>query len=749
MENERNINIEKNSIDYLLFSMVLILLFLSNTTIIAAESSILYSLQLNTYNYESAAQRAYEDLPETLQSRGFVYITDSGYYTLRIGQAESKDDLLALETELDYEGYDFKVVKTDPKKLPPEIAIDQPTAQVKTSPKETTKLLHSLQLNTYNYESAAQRAYESLPDSLKSEGFVYLTENGYYTVRLGRTESRESLQSLEAKLADEGYGYSAVKTNPAKLTSEEKIVVTEKLQDVAEPVKEDKFKPSEENRLGATEKLPAPEITSATRIEEVDTPTASNFLQLSLQEAIDLALEGNKKIKIASFYPSIATEELEATQSIYDSSLFAENNITRTDRPIQSELDNGNILNENFMEHQWDARAGVKKPIPTGGVISLYADVDHLNSSSELVVPNPQYASRLTAQVRQALLREFGDKSNKTAINKASQDLEISNAEYQRTLSNVLREVGSTYWNFTYFHNQYMINKDALESSQEIFKREKSRNEQGLSNNIDVDRAFSEVQDRQRELITAKTQYMVAMDQLKLLLGIMPGSKYFDADLLPTDTFPTQPSTPDSTNITKTALNARPEILITNKQIEIASMQKELEKHKKLPKLDATASYSFNSLDNGFNDAFGDTYFSDDGSWAIGLEFEWPFGGRKASAKYAKAMYKHLQAEADYNRAVEQVIYEVHTALNEVTQAIKEIEAARKARDANKRVLEMEITRYKLARISNQGLLDAQDDYYDAERKHLKANLNFNIALLKLKWAKGSLHQEFGINSNM
>jgi len=65
------------------------------------------------------------------------------------------------------------------------------------------------------------------------------------------------------------------------------------------------------------------------------------------------------------------------------------------------------------------------------------------------------------------------------------------------------------------------------------------------------------------------------------------------------------------------------------KNIEIAGIKKALAKHQKLPKLDAKASYSLNSLGDNFSDAINDTYISDDESWEIGLEFEWPWGGEK------------------------------------------------------------------------------------------------------------------------
>ncbi len=290
-----------------------------------------------------------------------------------------------------------------------------------------------------------------------------------------------------------------------------------------------------------------------------------SFLHLTLHEAVRYAVEGNSEIQISSLSPSMAYEDLIASEAIYDFSIFEENNIIRTNRPIQSLLDNGSTEDDTFNEKRWDVRAGVKKQLTTGGMFSLFFDVEHLDSSSEFIIPNPQYVSRLTAQVRQALLREFGDRSNQSAVEKANLAIAISKAHFHKVLAKVLRRVGISYWQLAFFQNQLDYRTKAYGAAEDIYEKEKVRNEEGFSSLLDVDRAFSAVKNRQREQMRTSTELKNSMNQLKLLLGISPDSKEYESDIVIEEDMSLQKMAIERNLIVEDALQKRPELIIAKK----------------------------------------------------------------------------------------------------------------------------------------------------------------------------------------
>ena len=407
--------------------------------------------------------------------------------------------------------------------------------------------LYSLQINTYVYESAALRAYENLPPDLQSDGFVYLTDGGYFTLRIGQAVSRDDLQIIETRLLRMGYDYLTVRSDPSKITmaTGEAFQASEPIskfstQDGVVLLTEDagaiKVKVSESIPVSQRESSAADSsgqndhkpLVRDSLYEEVLTdprisPNDKNLLNLSLTDAIRMAIDQNSDIKIASFLPSIAEEERKSTRTVYDPTLFAENNISRTDHPIQSKLEIGTVGSDNFVEDKWDFRAGIQQPLPTGGLFSLSVlDVDHLDSSSDLVIPNPQYTSRLTLELQQALLKEFGDQTNHSAMEIADLNMEISSMEFQKTLANVIREVGTYYWRLVYYDMHINISRKYLQDAEDIYQKLVYRNESGLADLLDVDRAEASVHERTAILIKANTEYELAMDQLRFLLGFVP-----------------------------------------------------------------------------------------------------------------------------------------------------------------------------------------------------------------------------------
>jgi outer membrane protein TolC len=752
------------------------------------QPTVLYSLQVNTYVYESAATRAYGALPGDLQSDGFVYKTDSGYYTLRFGLAAGRDDLRSIEAKLAGEGYSYIKVRTDPNKLniatgemlqtaEPEMEKPLPAAQlsedVPADWPDLPPVLYSLQVNTYVYESAAMRAHDALPGDLQSDGFVYRTDSGYYTLRFGLAAGRDDLKSTEAKLAGKGYSYTKVRTDPNKLNiaTGEMLQTAEPARDAmpeaeaAEPAKETYVADAEtEKQPAATKQKETPaagilgkdrgETMSGTSLYQDDMaaphvlPTDGNYLNLSLEDAIRMAIDWNSDIKIASFLSPIAEEQKKSTHTVYDPSLFAESNISRTDRPIQSKLDlgEGDTESDNFVEDKWDMRGGIKQPLPTGGTFSLTVlDVDHLDSSSDIVIPNPQYTSRLTLELRQALLKELGDQTNRSAMEIADLNLSISGMEFRKTLANVMREVGTYYWRLVYYAKQISISRKYLQDAEDIYKKLLYRKESGLADLLDVDRALASVHDRKAIFIKANTEYKLAIDQLKLLLGFAHKSEKADVAIIATEKLTSKPVSLDKSALQEEALLNRPVQIIAEDRVSAVEIQKKLAKHLRLPTLDAKAMYAFNALGEDFGDDVGDTYFSDEGSWAIGLEFVWPIGGRKAEADYLKVIYEEKQSQEELEKTSREVIFQINSSVTEIEQSLKEIEATRNSKEANQRLLAREKSRFEVRQVNIHSLLDAQDDYYIAYRTYIKAITNYNISLLKLKWAKGTILEDYGV----
>lgn len=474
-------------------------------------------------------------------------------------------------------------------------------------------------------------------------------------------------------------------------------------------------------------------------------------LKLSLREALNMAIYNNRELQIANMFPSIARTNQQSTAAIYDPTIFAESSYYQTDRPIQSTLDNGTdgtTGKGNLEEDQWYAKTGLRKQLSTGGIASVFLETDHLDSNSELVLPNPQYTSRLTIQLRQALLKERGDKSNKTNIELADINTKISEEQYRKNLLAILRDVAIVYWRFKYYYEQLQISENAIEDAEDILARLHNKKKLGLANMLDLDRADAVLKDRQLTLYADKRNYTTAMDQLKLLLGISHNSSAYLSEIQPTEVIRLRSGKLDRLSALEKAIETRPEVEIARLTLNSSIIGKNLAKHKLLPTLDATASYTHNALGEDAGDTVLDTVEQSQISWSLGFEFEYSLGNDRLRAELRKAKLLHRRNLLELNRVKEQLGFEINTASSKIEELSSEIEAATGVTKAYSGVLKRETTRFELAKIDNQRLLDAQDDFFNAKRNTLRASLNLNIAMLDLSWAKGSLMEDLRIKLN-
>ena len=127
--------------------------------------------------------------------------------------------------------------------------------------------------------------------------------------------------------------------------------------------------------------------------------------------------------------------------------------------------------------------------------------------------------------------------------------------------------------------------------------------------------------------------------------------------------------------------------------------------------------------------------------------WKWAIGGRKSSFEEKKSFLAVRKAQLQYKKTLEQIAFEVNTIYSEVALSEREVHAASIAQEAYGKVLEREMALFDLSRLSNQRILDSQDDYYDSKRTYLRALLNLHLSLMKLQWAQGVLLDVFEINA--
>ena len=128
--------------------------------------------------------------------------------------------------------------------------------------------------------------------------------------------------------------------------------------------------------------------------------------------------------------------------------------------------------------------------------------------------------------------------------------------------------------------------------------------------------------------------------------------------------------------------------------------------------------------------------------YAAGLKFEIPMGNRQAESVYRRRQLERRQAVTQMLKIAQQVILDVKTQLREILTSYREIQAREAARISAGEELNAIIIQEAVQRLSPEFLqlkLDSQQRLANAELDELNALVNYNLAIMRLEQAKGTL----------
>lgn len=481
-------------------------------------------------------------------------------------------------------------------------------------------------------------------------------------------------------------------------------------------------------------------------LEEKALNPAGDSQTLNLTDAIRYALERNRNIEISSYSTQEAEQRFNRYSAVYDPVIFASGSLSQVDRPIQSQLDTGSILDDSLREDRWLMQLGVKSLISSGAILSLYQEVDYLDSNSSLIFPNPQSTSRLTAQLNQPLLKGIGDQENRTAIKIARLNISISNEDFKQTAMDVVANVSLAYWQLALDQQMIDIGNRYFDKMKELHRREHKRLARGIAKDLDVARVAANLDSRRTELILLSKQVKSSEKKLQLLIN---APRLFDSPkrlmldnhvLLSLDDVTFNRDEAESS-----AINYRPEIERARKELQVSGLRKGLAKWEKLPTLDLLANYSKNALGDEKWSAGGDVYESENESWSVGLNFELPLGNRANESQHRGAKFEYRRKVSEYKQIEEQVMFEVNQTLTDLGLAKAEVESAERAKITAMKVVDGEYALFELARADSYDLLQAHSQLDSTERKLAQSLIGVTRAKILLSRAKGTLLEDLGI----
>lgn len=537
---------------------------------------------------------------------------------------------------------------------------------------------------------------------------------------------------------------------------------------------------------------PLPDAAEAHEPYTLVNPESGEFWDLSLEECVSISLNNSKVMRTiatvrqtqqvgqgvagppetlslnADFTPTIydvAIEEagpngvetaLAAFDAQWNTNMFWE----RTDRPQNvNDATGGTQIFARILERDnMNLESELTKRAATGTQWSVRNITTYDASNRPLRVQASEWFTSFEAEARHPLMRGSGTQVNRIPVLLARVRTDQSLVRFSNSVRDHVYSVERAYWDLYFFYRNLHTARVGRDTALGTWKRVNAMYEEGGPNVTGEQEAQAReqyyfftgrLQEGKRDLLKAETR-------LRFLMGLAPT----DGRLLrPTDD-PTLARVEFSwDDVVVEALTRSPEI----RQRKWTIKQRELElmaaKNNLLPQADIVALYRWLGLgDDLWNDnrigenfpEFDSTAFDEltEGrfqEWRVGFEVQVPLGAR---AGHAGVRFAQLNLQREKAR-LEDIELELSHRL---TDAIQNLDAnyalwrsallQRAAAERQVRVLENKL---KFGNVTLDVLLDAQRRAADAERAFYQAVLQYNLAILEVHYAKGSLLEYNGI----
>jgi outer membrane protein len=477
-------------------------------------------------------------------------------------------------------------------------------------------------------------------------------------------------------------------------------------------------------------------------LPKAEVPISDGTIQLSLDQAIDVALARNLGL-VVERYNWVRTD-LGVLQSlgIYDPALSGGISYTDSTQPSAQRTEGVPELASKNGGFQ----LRLEQLVPYGGRASVELQGGRNETNSQNSLLNPVYQGGQTLRFTQPLLRGFGKLPTEQGIVRARFSEGRARQGFLLQLMTVIQNVERGYWDLVEARNQLEVAKEALRLAQVLHDQNKIRVEVGTVAPLELTQSKAGIATREEGIIRAEAAIGDAEDQLRQLLNLEAG-ELWSLPIVPK-------TTPDGDRVEVEleealglAVENRPEMASQRIALESLKLEAQLAQDRTRPELNAGVTYALSGLsgsgqppltiDGDFSDVGEQITDLDFPSWTVSLGFSYSLLNREAKALKAIADFEVEKGYAELSQLEQQIVTEVRSAVRRVQTTAKQIDSARVSRELQEQNLDAERKRYENGMSSSFQVLQIQEDLTQARSSEVQAITAYRRALADLEKATG------------
>ena len=446
---------------------------------------------------------------------------------------------------------------------------------------------------------------------------------------------------------------------------------------------------------------------------------AAQSTELSLREAVLLALEYNPSLKAQRLVPEIQRAAVNEELGLLDPLITA---------------GAGNTWPTASLTAGSGLEADLSLSFATG------------TSISASLAAGWEPAAAYDVQVTQALLAGGRLGANLARVRQARLDVLASEHELRGFTESLVAGVQQAYWEHYLALRQREIFRESLALAERQLEEAGIRAQVGQIAPIELAAPRAEVVSRREAL--REGEQRVEITRLALLQRILSPGADLDAPVRLADS-PARPSGPldELSRHLTLASSRRPELLQARLELERGELEVTRTRNGLLPRLDAFVALGGTSYASAFQDTFSAA--AEASSLRAGFSLELALGNRAPKARAERTRLSHAQAEESLRALERSVEVDVRTAWLEAGFAAERVSSSAELRGLQEQTLAAETEKFRAGTSTTFLVAQAQRELLASQLAEAQAAVGYLLAVAALYRLEGTLLERMGIEEEL
>jgi len=362
-------------------------------------------------------------------------------------------------------------------------------------------------------------------------------------------------------------------------------------------------------------------IANSPRIEQL---IHDGKLELTLQDAVELALENSVDIAVQRYYPWIADvgalkassgssgygtpgaaiaassaniAPFSTSTTSYDPLLTSSVSFDDRKTPINNAFTSGvgiAATAASIVIHTSTYNTQYSQYFPTGTSMAVTYDNTRSSSNPTANFFNPYVQSSIFLSFNQNLLSGFGLTVNRRNIIIANNNRKVADLAFAQQAITTVTNTVTAYWELVYARENVKVQQQAVAVSEKLFNDNKKQLEIGTMAPLDVTRAEAQLATDRQNLIVAQTVQLQDEQNLKNAITRNPlDPRVVNVEIIATDkpTTPEQIEAPNFEEALREAFAKRPDLLEQEYNLKNAAIDVRATHNALLPTATLSAQY--------------------------------------------------------------------------------------------------------------------------------------------------------------